>query len=1647
MAMKNIQKITTEQRQTLLSKSAYVLPDNPSDKNFSPSQIKRKLYEGLLVLVDYTNLLIDAINENTALSNSDIEAINSNITTLLSYFSEGKADYAIADENGNNIANTYETKTDASSKFNTNKSEIDKIKDGTTVVPKAQKDESGNNIKSTYVADMTHALSGSTTQVTLSISLRNKLGEVVSSFNQAIGGASSTYAGILTSADKVKIDAIAGDIATALAQAKAYSDALVARANLVTIIGNASSSLSGLMSATDKTNLDTLMALLGSNDADTVVDTIREVLAIFENYPEGADLVGELAKKVNVLDIVNVLTSDETAKPLSAKQGKVLKGLIDALDSAKANASDVYTKGTIDTLLSGKADKSDTYTKAEIQSLIAGFVFADIDDELDEESTNAIENQAVTKELNKKAYIDGNYPTLIVGQADSITSNRVIEDIDQACPPITIGTTGGEAEIADGFSRFKELYGNSFVWNSLFKIRTNASTYLGVTCTPNANGSITLTGGITGNDNAYINLTSAKFRLVNGHKYLVLGASALCSAITNSFVHINLTGSNMTQVTSDSIITCGVNGEAYFYLLIPTSATSVNFTGFFQIYDLTMIYGSGKEPTTVDEFKSRFPNNYYAHDAGTPISSKSYQLISRGENQWNEEWGCYHWVGGTRHDYANGIGCSEPVRVIGGETYYFEYPAGATIGFVTLDINGNLIGANDNYVNNSSHRTTLPQNCAYIGFWVNNYGLVYHNDVMVRLYWDTPNRNYVANDFQVVDLPNIELRSVGDVEDVLYSTGGGKRRIGKLIVDGTNNTNMSVATSNNITRFTVDISNAKAPAGNYYIAETLLSAFENVSFDDIAGYNGSLTKNSVALYSSTRISFYVVGKTTLAEYQAYFQSNPLTVLFELAEEQDITENEGWAELVKVNNFGTLEFVSNPQQVPQPEQAYYIEYTANYVDFIDTAFANTDGDANNFVVRGEFEDVIEGRTVVAKAQLADNLDSKVVRNDVDAYTFRTAGGSLEIGETCKVKEIVGGTLAFNQLVNNGNFASNSGWLGAKGSVSISNNTLIYTATEIANNYYDNYAYQDVYSRVVVGHKYLAICYAKSSKAFPSRLFVSGSSIIARNVVNLTNSYSMLYGFFQITGIAWNRLEVSPDMSTLGAVNDTIQVQNFVLFDLTAMFGSTIADYICSLETATAGDGVAWFKKYFPNTYYAYNTGTLVNVKTSGKKYVGFNQLDLVNYKGTLARISAYSTTASDITITTDGTNTDCYVGSVTAPTLNPTNDLPIKVVGGQSYNLSVTLPTNVSNVTRFAMCFGWYDANFNYINFNWMDFGKVAGSRISANKTAPENARYMTVRFGVNQTAMSVETFTFKDICVNFHYDGERDGEYEPYEEHTCQYEDIDLIGISKIDAQGNLYFDGDSYTPDGKVTRRYAIVDLGTLNWKKDNGYTDVFYVSDLTGIKRVGGNDLSNIIASQRYATAIQSQVSGTNAQYDKTISTLNWTDGLLLRDSSYSDKDVLKSSLSGVYLVYELATETEETTDTYQETQQVDNWGTEQYLPPEEDTRPCEIPVGHSTDYLLDIRSKVEIMPDLPSDDGVYACKVESGTAEYVPLGAWLSDNGYVNQISANAIKENIGGLLRHQLVAQVVAGGGTLDFNNTAWVDLGTLDNWSSNTTRAY
>ena len=122
--------------------------------------------------------------------------------------------------------------------------------------------------------------------------------------------------------------------------------------------GTAESKLSVHNTATDSHNdirlliegLTTRLNALADSD-DTTLDQLSEIVTYIK-YNRSL-INGISANKIDVSDIVNNLTSNNTDKPLSAKQGRVLKSLIDAITIPEKlpnpNALSITVNGTTET--------------------------------------------------------------------------------------------------------------------------------------------------------------------------------------------------------------------------------------------------------------------------------------------------------------------------------------------------------------------------------------------------------------------------------------------------------------------------------------------------------------------------------------------------------------------------------------------------------------------------------------------------------------------------------------------------------------------------------------------------------------------------------------------------------------------------------------------------------------------------------------------------------------------------------------------------------------------------------------------------------------------------------------------------------------------------------------------------------------------------------------------------------------------------------------------------------------------------------------------------------------------------------------------------------------------------------------------------
>ena len=605
------------------------------------------------------------------------------------------------------------------------------------------------------------------------------------------------------------------------------------------------------------------------------------------------------------------------------------------------------------------------------------------------------------------------------------------------------------------------------------------------------------------------------------------------------------------------------------------------------------------------------------------------------------------------------------------------------------------------------------------------------------------------------------------------------------------------------------------------------------------------------------------------------------------------------------------------------------YTIHFTNGTTTTFTVTNGAVTS--VNGQ-----TGAVVLEEVDLAKNLSATIYNVDKEPYGYRTTGGTMDVGEREAKIQLTGGTVAWNQLANpNRSSATTSDYVytnNGDGSVTVQLLNDVTTAFDVW------FVINDSSHKIPMptGHKFLVWDKNAKPNNINYRNGMNGSNIGWRINEQLSGANgAILFGI----------------RASVGATAGTYNFKPIVV-DLTQLFGSTIADYIYSLEQNTAGAGVRWFRKLFPNDYYAYNAGELMSVKALSHKTTGFNQFD----KTTAVANERFSAT---------GTSSQTGIYRTDWIRCLPNTKYYFKDVCGGS-----------SDVTPIY----WYDSNKN----------NISGSYISGNSpqsgefTSPDGAYYM----GVNFKQANIDT-----MCINYSWSGYRNGEYEPYETHSYAFDsDLELRGIPKLDSANRLYYDGDTYTADGTVTRRFAIVDMGAMNWQKVSSTTNVFVSTSASSLKALGN---FNLMCSKYPTSTIDSIAS----MPDKTVKGHGTTGNIYIKDSAFATAwtedtpATVKTAFSGYYLIYELKTTSAESADPYTETQLCEDYGTEEFI----DSRSVAIPVGHITQYPPNLRDKLQHLPNLAEDGVSYLIRQENDYMHLEvyenPLPAAPSENGTYN------------------------------------------------------
>lgn len=157
---------------------------------------------------------------------------------------------------------------------------------------------------------------------------------------------------------------------------------------------------------------------------------------------------------------------------------------------------------------------------------------------------------------------------------------------------------------------------------------------------------------------------------------------------------------------------------------------------------------------------------------------------------------------------------------------------------------------------------------------------------------------------------------------------------------------------------------------------------------------------------------------------------------------------------------------------------------------------------------------------------------------------------------------------------------------------------------------------------------------------------------------------------------------------------------------------------------------------------------------------------------------------------------------------------------------------------------------------------------------------------------SYDTGTLKSVdAVNYALFG--------YPRYTL---DTVLRGVPKLDADNNLTYDADS-EENGTVTRKYGIVDLGTQSWIIDQYRR---FVASLNGVKKPSANNIkTDWLVCPLYLSASSNDVATSAGEMMMGITTGGY---IVIKNSAYATASAFTAAMSGIYLVYELATPTTE-------------------------------------------------------------------------------------------------------------------------------------------
>lgn len=545
------------------------------------------------------------------------------------------------------------------------------------------------------------------------------------------------------------------------------------------------------------------------------------------------------------------------------------------------------------------------------------------------------ENENLADVLQKKANIDGFYDELTAGSAEQLISSQFVEDSE----PYKFRTTGGSADVGNR-EQVDAIVGGTIAWNQICNTTRASATVNGLTLSASGTAETGFTVTITGTSTREDNYTLGGSTLfVKDHVYIAFAGTPNANG-----VRPNINGL-ASPLGMDGVMWKKGNEDIGLNILIE-NATAVNLTLHPQWFDLTQMFGSavadhiyameqGNAGAGVKWFKSLFPNDYYAYNAGELVSVGGLQSHDTvGFNAWDEVWEVGNLNASTG---ANGSGAnirSKNYIPVLPSTDYFINSLELNIPCL-YDVNKVYLGqASCTRMSNGWIIHTSEQAHYFRFSMSNNYGTTYKGDICINLSWSGW-RNGEYEPYQKHSYPldsSLTLRGVPKLsaDNKMYYDGD------EYLSDGSVTRKYKIVTYNGSENWDAETGSTYS-GQNFYVAKPsdALPYAEGLEYAQkfltpMAVSSNVLTDN-ILTPSSGYFNFAIgarLGITTVADFKTYLASHPISVLYPIAEPTTETA-EPYTKVQTCDDFGTEEYVST-SIVPV---GHNTEYPANLRDKI------------------------------------------------------------------------------------------------------------------------------------------------------------------------------------------------------------------------------------------------------------------------------------------------------------------------------------------------------------------------------------------------------------------------------------------------------------------------------------------------------------------------------------------------------------------------------------------------------------------------------------------------------------------------------------------------------------------------------------------